>query len=439
MILLAMAMTILALTTSANAYTIRIESPTHSFQTYDEHTVAFTVHAYGFVPIIEDLDYAEWYVNDVKEATTTLSGTNDKSTWNYKFTAPGYYTVSVRAAYTILGIRAYTSKVGWGVSVAACTPSAYAVSPGSPVKVYEGDTQEFTVQGTDPGGDLRGAEWWLDSVYQGDFPVLSGSSDTHTWSHTFDTSGTYEVKARVYDVHPLYSSLVTWTVNVTHLHTLTLSSTAGGSVTDPGEGSFDYDDGTDVTLKATPDDGYHFTGWSGSVSATSRFLYLTMDSNYDVTANFAPNAATYTLTISSGAGGSVTSPGEGVFEYDEGTEVTLEATPDDGYHFTHWSGSLSLTSNPLYLTVDNDYDVMANFALSARAIYVDDDGPGDPGPGNAAVSDPQEDGTAEHPFDMIQKGIDAALDGETVIVRDGTYREAIELSLIHISEPTRPY
>lgn len=53
--------------------------------------------------------------------------------------------------------------------------------------------------------------------------------------------------------------------------------------------------------------------------------------------------------------------------------------------------------------------------------YVDDDAPNDPGPGDPAISDPLEDGSLLHPFDAIQKGIDASSNGETVIVMDGTY------------------
>ncbi|MBL7186538.1 MAG: hypothetical protein ISS70_09440 [Phycisphaerae bacterium] len=54
-------------------------------------------------------------------------------------------------------------------------------------------------------------------------------------------------------------------------------------------------------------------------------------------------------------------------------------------------------------------------------IYVDDDAPGDPAPGNPNISDSQEDGTDAHPFDSIQEAIDIVRDGHTVLVLAGLY------------------
>ena len=54
-------------------------------------------------------------------------------------------------------------------------------------------------------------------------------------------------------------------------------------------------------------------------------------------------------------------------------------------------------------------------------VFVDDDAPNDEAPDDPTISDPNEDGSAEHPFDAIQEAIDYAVDGETVIVLAGTY------------------
>jgi hypothetical protein len=54
-------------------------------------------------------------------------------------------------------------------------------------------------------------------------------------------------------------------------------------------------------------------------------------------------------------------------------------------------------------------------------IYVDADGPGDSGPDDPSVSDPDEDGSAIHPFDAIQEAIDEAASGDTVVIMQGIY------------------
>ena len=76
-------------------------------------------------------------------------------------------------------------------------------------------------------------------------------------------------------------------------HSLTISSTEGGSVTVPGEGTFPlYSDGRVVDLVATPDAGYHFVNWTGDVGTIADVedatTTITMHSTCVITAIFAP-------------------------------------------------------------------------------------------------------------------------------------------------------
>ena len=65
--------------------------------------------------------------------------------------------------------------------------------------------------------------------------------------------------------------------------------------------------------------------------------------------------------------------------------------------------------------------VSAGVLAGGTNWYVDDNAPGDPGPGNPLVSDPLEDGSPGRPFDAIQEAIDASGAGDVILVVDGTY------------------
>lgn len=74
--------------------------------------------------------------------------------------------------------------------------------------------------------------------------------------------------------------------------TLTITSSAGGWVTDPGEGTFRYDEGTMVNLVATADDGYGFQGWTGDTEGVadpeSRTTTIVIGQNSSIMASFGP-------------------------------------------------------------------------------------------------------------------------------------------------------
>jgi len=75
----------------------------------------------------------------------------------------------------------------------------------------------------------------------------------------------------------------------------------------------------------------------------------------------------YTLTIISTAGGSVTTPGEGTFAYAEGEVVNLFAEPEEGYQFVNWTGNVGTIANVnAALTT-----IAANDSYSIRATFLE--------------------------------------------------------------------
>lgn len=73
----------------------------------------------------------------------------------------------------------------------------------------------------------------------------------------------------------------------------------------------------------------------------------------------------YTLTVTSTAGGSMPTPGEGTFTYTEGKVVTLFAVADEGHQFDSWTGDVDTIADVnaalTTITANDDYSIRANF------------------------------------------------------------------------------
>jgi hypothetical protein len=73
-------------------------------------------------------------------------------------------------------------------------------------------------------------------------------------------------------------------------HNLAVSSTQGGEVVTPGEGTFACYGGRGVILLAVSDTGYHFVNWTGDVcniaDVNSAVTTIHMDCDCSVVANF---------------------------------------------------------------------------------------------------------------------------------------------------------
>jgi len=226
-----------------------------------------------------------------------------------------------------------------------------------------------SINGTIPSSYPNHTEWnWSDVV------DLEAVEDVAGW--TFDHwSGDLSGSTNPININMDADKNVT--ANFVRYY-LTVTNSTGGTVTEPGVGTFGYAEDENVTLEAANYTGYNFVNWTGNVStigdvnASSTFINMT--GNYSICANFVINQ--YSLTISSSDGGNVTTPGEGVKgPYNHGAVANLIATPDATYNFVNWTGDVGTIANATAanttITMTGNYSIMANFALEQYNLTID--------------------------------------------------------------------
>ncbi|MEI2711383.1 MAG: CARDB domain-containing protein [Chitinophagaceae bacterium] len=133
-----------------------------------------------------------------------------------------------------------------------------------------------------------------------------------------------------------------------------------------------YDEGSQVTMTATPTSGSTFTGWSGAGCSGTGTCQVTIGSDQTATATFAANPPTqHTLTAAkAGTGqGTITSSPAGIdcgatcsHTFDDATQVTLTAAPTSGSTFTGWSGAGCSGTGTCQVTINSDQTATATFA-----------------------------------------------------------------------------
>ncbi len=144
--------------------------------------------------------------------------------------------------------------------------------------------------------------------------------------------------------------------------TVEASPAEGGEVSGGGEAV----EGAQVTISANANTGYRFVNWtkgSDEVSTDASFSYTVPAENVTLIANF--EEILYTLIAPTNDENKGTVTGAGTYSY--GTEVTLTATPKDGYKLLYWSDRS--TENPRTITMTK------NEALSAYFVKKYDEEP----------------------------------------------------------------
>ena len=140
--------------------------------------------------------------------------------------------------------------------------------------------------------------------------------------------------------------------------------------------------GTEITLTAMPNEGYHFKEWqviSGNVTIKDN-KFTMPDGNVEVKAIFekdAPAPTEFIVTVTSGGNGTASaSPAKAA----AGTEITLTATPNTGYHFKEWQ---VISGN---VTIKDDKFLMPDSNVEVKAIFEEDAPPAPTDPAKPSIS-----------------------------------------------------
>jgi len=142
--------------------------------------------------------------------------------------------------------------------------------------------------------------------------------------------------------------------------TLSVAASEGGSV-DISGGT--YNENSNVSITATPAQGYAFSEWTGDATGSTNPLSVSMTSDKNITASFI--RLQYSLGVNTIGSGTVSQvlveSTEKNTDYDSFSTVRLNATPSSGWIFTSWSGSSTSTVNPIDLIIDKTKTITATF------------------------------------------------------------------------------
>jgi uncharacterized repeat protein (TIGR02543 family) len=256
------------------------------------------------------------------------------------------------------------AKYGYGVCIDDVKVTGIVVAP--PLRTL---TISSTLGGhTEPSA---GSHQYSDGTIVGISTIPDPNYHFVNWTGDTSTIGNVNAPVTTITMNANYTVQANFAIDQ---RTLTVSTTTGGTVIQPGIGSFQYGHGTVVDLNAVPVTGYHFTNWTGSgvtagkvANPNSASTTITMDGDYVVDATFTQNE--YPLAITIVGNGTVSkSPDQPTYHY--GDTVQLDANAPVGWTFGGWSGDANGTSDPVTIIVDESPSVTATFTQNEYPLAI---------------------------------------------------------------------
>ena len=185
----------------------------------------------------------------------------------------------------------------------------------------------------------------------------------------------WEIGGTEYKVGDSYTVLVDTEIKALWENSVITPTTYTVTVSNDGNGTASASHakaaaGTEITLTATPQIGYHFKEWqvmSGGMTIKDN-KFIMPDTNVEIKAIFeedAPPAPTeFTITVKTDENGTASASHA---KAAAGTEITLTATPQIGYHFKEWqvmSGGMTIKDNK-FIMPDTNVEIKAIFEEDA--------------------------------------------------------------------------
>jgi hypothetical protein len=206
--------------------------------------------------------FVEWTGGDGAIGNVTAAETNITMNDSYSITAN------------------FELEEGW-YSLTISSTEGGSVTPTEGIHIYEDGEEVGLVAVPDEGYQFL--RWTGDVNTIGNFTAAST---------TIAMNASYSITANFESPHPEPKAL------------LMISSTRGGSVTTPHEGTHLYPLGTEVSLVAEPDEGGQFLRWTGDVDTiadvNAATTTITMDNSYSIIANFSGGGWCFIATAAYG-------------------------------------------------------------------------------------------------------------------------------------------
>lgn len=159
------------------------------------------------------------------------------------------------------------------------------------------------------------------------------------------------------DTYRRFNELYTELTYRVYSFDVTTPTAVGGSA----QGAGTYEDGSRCSLTAIPDADYEFVSWDNGIDANPYTFTVTGD--IAITPIFRKKKKQITVVSDNTQYGQVFGSGS----YEIGSSVTISATPNDGYRFSHWQDGN--TNRLRSITVSSDMTYTAYFVSAAPKIH----------------------------------------------------------------------